>query len=560
MTSKPTARLNAALKGQDPVERKIAQAGWCWCIWRRFTRAAGRFRPAAVAVVIAALCVGCGRPELEEATIAGIHSAIADGRLTCRQLVDHYLARIDAFDQQGPALHAIVSVNPNARNRADELDARLLTEGLVGPLHCVPMIVKDNFDTGDMPTTAGSLSLEGSRPPDDAFQVRRIRDAGAVVLAKSNMAEFAFSAYETLSSVVPGHTRNPYSLHRVPAGSSGGTAVAVAAEFGLVGLGSDTGNSIRGPSSHSSLVGIRSTMGMTSRDGIVPLDLSRDIGGPMGRTVEDVARVFDIVAGSDPNDPVTREADARRPESYLHSLRRGGLREVRIGVLRQLIGELADAEVVSLFDQALVDMQSQGAVIVDPVEIRMPEFAGNAPPTATCGYFRFDLETYLGSLGEAAPVRSLADIIASGAFHGSIEKRLVDAEAIELAPADNPACAERAERSEILRQDTLAAFEEYDVAAMAYPTWNNPPRLQGDLVTPHGNNSPRLSPPTGFPSITVPMGYSYDEFPAGLQLIGLPWSEATLFALAYDYEQATRHRIPPASTPPLRSQLRRANR
>ncbi len=510
------------------------------------------FRPAAVVASAAVLSFGCAGLELEESTIAGVHSAIVDGRLTCRQLVDHYLARIEAYDRRGPALHAIVSVNPNARSRADELDARFLIEGLVGPLHCVPVIVKDNFDTGDLPTTAGSLSLEASRPPDDAFQVWSIRDAGAVVLAKSNMAEFAFSAFETLSSVVPGHTRNPYSLHRVPAGSSGGTAVAVAADFGLVGLGSDTGNSIRGPSSHSSLVGIRSTMGLTSRDGIVPLNLTRDIGGPMGRTVEDVVRVFDVVAGSDPSDPVTREADARRPESYLESLHRGGLRGVRIGVLRQLIGDAADPEVVSLFDQALADMQRLGAVIVDPVEIRMPEPDGSAAPNVTCGYFKFDLEAYLASLGEGAPVRSLADIIASGEFHGSIEKRLIDAEAIQLAPADNPACAERAERSRILRQDAEAAFDEYGVVAMAYPTWNNAPRLQGDLVTPHGNNSPRLSPPTGFPSITVPMGFSYHEFPAGLQLLGVPWSEPTLFALAYDYEQATRHRVPPASTPPLR--------
>lgn len=509
-------------------------------------------RSAALALSTAVLCSGCGNFELEEATITDVHSAIVSGSLTCRQLVDHYLARIEAYDRQGPALHAIVSVNPNARSHADELDARFRRGGLVGPLHCVPTIVKDNFDTADMPTTAGSLSLQESRPPDDAFQVRRIREAGAIVLAKSNMAEFAFSAFETLSSVVPGHTRNPYSLHRVPAGSSGGTGAAIAADFGLVGLGSDTGNSIRGPSSHNSLVGVRSTMGLTSRDGIVPLNLSRDIGGPMGRTVEDVARVFDVLAGSDPNDPVTREADAYRPDSYLDSLRPGGLRGARIGILRQLIGDKADPEVVSLFDQALIDMQHQGAVIVDPVEIRMPDPDGSAAPTAACGYFKFDLEAYLASLGDAAPVRSLADIIASEKFHGSIEKRLVDAQEIELAPPDNPACAERAERSQILQQDVRHAFEEYGVVAMAYPTWNNPPRLQGDLITSHGNNSPRLSPPTGFPSITVPMGFSYDEFPAGLQLFGLPWSEATLFALAYDYEQATRHRASPASTPPLR--------
>ncbi|HXV60343.1 MAG TPA: amidase, partial [Vicinamibacteria bacterium] len=186
----------------------------------------------------------------EELTIAGIHSGLESGRFTCRELVQKYLDRIEAYDKKGPALNAIVTVNPRALDRADELDRDFARDGITRPLHCVPMIVKDNFDTHDLPTTAGSLALQGSVPPDDAFQVRRVREAGAIVLAKSNMAEFAFSPYETLGSIVPGHTRNPYALDRVPAGSSGGTAAAVAASFGAVGLGTDTGNSIRGPSSH----------------------------------------------------------------------------------------------------------------------------------------------------------------------------------------------------------------------------------------------------------------------------------------------------------------------
>src|SRR5438270_3792552 len=192
------------------------------------------------------------------------------------------------------------------------------------PLHCVPLIVKDNFNTADMPTTAGSLSLKGSIPASDAFQVRKLREAGAVVLAKSNMAEFAWSPFETVSSILPGYTRNPYALDRVPAGSSGGTAAAIAANFGAVGLGSDTGNSIRGPSSHTSLVGIRSTMGLTSRDGIVPLFLSRDIGGPMTRTVADAVAVFDLIAGHDPADAVTEASQGKRPENYLKFLHSDG--------------------------------------------------------------------------------------------------------------------------------------------------------------------------------------------------------------------------------------------
>ena len=220
----------------------------------------------------------------EEATIADIHAALRSKELTCRQLVQNYIDRIEAYDKKGPTLNAIIMVNPNALATADALDAQFAQTGTMAPLHCIPIIVKDNYDTTDMPTSAGSLSLKGSTPDRDASVVRKLREAGAIMLAKSNMAEFAWSPFETVGSLLPGYTRNPYALDRVPAGSSGGTAAAVAANFGAVGLGTDTGNSIRGPSSHTSLVGIRSTMGLTSRAGIVPLFLNRDIGGPMART------------------------------------------------------------------------------------------------------------------------------------------------------------------------------------------------------------------------------------------------------------------------------------
>ena len=238
------------------------------------------------------------------------------GTLTSKELVQLYLDRIEAYDKQGPAVNAIITINPNALASAAELDAIFKDSGMVGPLHGIPVIVKDNYDTDDLPTTAGSLSLAGSMPPDDAFQVRKLKEAGAIVLAKSNMAEFAFTPYETVGSALPGHTRNPYALNRVPAGSSGGTAAAVAASFGTVGLGTDTGNSIRGPSSHTALVGIRSTMGLTSRDGIVPLYFDHDIGGPMARTVADAVAVFDVIAGYDPADPVTEVSIEHRSSSY----------------------------------------------------------------------------------------------------------------------------------------------------------------------------------------------------------------------------------------------------
>jgi amidase len=484
----------------------------------------------------------------QEATIADIHAAIRSKDLTCRQLVEMYLDRIQAYDKKGPALNAIIVVNPSAIADADELDSRFARSGLVGPLHCVPMIIKDNYDVAGLPTTAGSLSLKDSMPLRDAFFVRKLREAGALVLAKSNMAEFARDAFETVGSLLPGHTRNPYALDRVPAGSSGGTAAAVAANFGAAGLGTDTGNSIRGPASHTSLVGIRSTMGLTSRDGIVPDNLSRDIGGPMARTVADAVAVFDVIAGSDPADAVT--ASTQRPTSYLSSLDKDGLRGARIGVVRQLLaGPDPDREIVSLFDHALADMKRQGAEIVESITVL--EIDGIPLSKLTCNRFKHDLNEYLAHLGPQAPMKSLADIIASKKFYPSIEKIMVDAQAENRPPDQNPNCREAEENGRRLGGGILKVMDDLRLDALVYPTWNNPPRLIGDLNTPHGNNSNRLSPPTGFPALTVPMGFARGSLPAGLQILGRPWSEPTLFKIAYSYEQATRHRRPPVSTPPL---------
>src|SRR5687768_7681409 len=261
-----------------------------------------------------------------EASIADVHSAIRQRRMTCRAIVAGYLARIEAYDKRGPSLNAIVVGNPNALAVADSLDRRFAAgRTLVGPLHCVPVIVKDNFVTAGLQTTAGTLALRGWTPREDATMVKQIKDAGAIVLAKSNMAELAFSPYETVSSILPGYTKNPYALDRVTAGSSGGTGAAVAASFGVVGLGTDTGNSIRGPSAHNALVGIRSTMGLTSRAGVVPLNLASDIAGPMARTVADAVAVFQVVAGYDAEDPATEPSRERPVPEYARALRRDGL-------------------------------------------------------------------------------------------------------------------------------------------------------------------------------------------------------------------------------------------
>ncbi len=509
-----------------------------------------------LAVSASFVMAGCGAPEPElptgpevvELDISGIHQGLQNGDFTCVDLVAAYLARIEAYDRQGPALHAIVTINPEAMTRAREADARLAASDLSPdrPLECVPMIVKDNYDTADLPTTAGSASLKDSLPPDDAFQVQKIREAGAIVLAKSNMAEFAFSAYESLGSVVPGHTRNPYDPYRVPAGSSGGTGAAVAASFGAVGLGTDTGNSIRGPSSHNALFGIRSTMGLTSRDGIVPLNLFRDVGGPMARTVEDGVRVFDVLAGPDPADEATtgfeREAD------YLQYLDAGTLADFRIGVVRQLSDtETADPEISALFEAALADLTELGATIVDPVRIEGLE----AEKSLWCNPFRAQLEAYLGSLGPNAPVTTLEELVDGGDFHPSIRPRLETALEVEGEPDE--VCAEANERAAELRAEVQGLLADQDLDALAFPTWSNPPRLLGDLTTPDGNNSPQLSPPTGFPAVTVPMGFTPSGLPGGLQFLGNALGEGALFRISYAYEQATRRRRPPTTTPPLQS-------
>src|SRR5579864_8055143 len=333
-----------------------------------------------------------------EATIADIHGAMTARRLTCHALVQAYLDRIEAYDKKGPDINAIVEVNPDALAEADVLDRAFATRGLTGPLHCIPAIVKDNFETVGLQSADGSLSLQGFVSNKDAFLVKRIKDAGAIVLAKSNMAEFAFSPYETVSSILPGYTHNPYALDRVTAGSSGGTAASVAASFGLVGLGSDTGNSIRGASSHQALVGIRSTMGLTSRAGVMPLSMLADIAGPMTRTVEDAARVFQVIVGDDPDDPVTSAAPAHLPQDYLAALDRDGLRGAVIGVLHQAYDRpTTDPEIVRVFQTAVDDLKRAGATIVDPATVEGIEAIRRPRDVGPCMGFKYDLNRYLAA-------------------------------------------------------------------------------------------------------------------------------------------------------------------
>ena len=492
--------------------------------------------------------------EVHEATIAQIHAAMLAKRLTCRALVEQYLRRIDVFDKNGPAVNAIIMTNPEALKQADDLDRRFAQGGLTGPLHCVPTIVKDNFETLGLQSANGSLALAGFVSNKDAFQVARIKAAGAIVIAKSNMAEWAFTPLETVSSILPGYTKNPYALDRVTAGSSGGTAASVAASFGAVGLGSDTGNSIRGPASHQALVGIRSTMGLTSRGGVMPLNLLADIAGPMARTVEDAVKVFQVVVGSDPADPVTSAAAAHLPQNYSSALTRDGLKGARIGVLRFAYErESTDPEIVQVFMRAVDDLRAQGATIIDPGVVDGLDQIKRAQGMGACGGFKYDINRYLASHGDRVPVKNLAEIIKSGKFHPTVQRRLEQGEAGTENGPDSPECKTDAQYRQQVGDAVTKTMDAQKLDAWVYPTWSNPPRLIGDLNTPGGDNSQFFSPTTGFPAIQVPMGYTRGgRLPAGITFFGRAWSEPMLIKLAYAYEQATHHRRAPESTPPLR--------
>ena len=516
-------------------------------------------RFAVIALPVFLTLIGCESREpapiaLVEATIADIQEAILSGRTTCRLVVEGYLARIEDYDKT-TGLNAITVVNPNALARADEIDEGVARGEELGPLFCSPILVKDNFDTHDLPTTGGSIALKDSIPPDDAFMVRKLREADAIVLAKTNMAEWAFSARQTVSSSY-GTTSNAYALDRVPAGSSGGTASGVAASFGVAGLGSDTGNSIRGPSSHLALFGIRSTIGLTSRDGVIPLAFDHDIAGPMTRTVEDGARLFDVVAGYDPADAYTELGRGKREADYRTFLDPDGLKGARLGVLRALVDtEDADPEVTALFEKALADLRAAGATLVDPIVV--DHFEEHSNTDNDCGRFRYDMYVYLQSLGQGAPIKDVKEAYESGAYSPYVESRLARHQdtPLDVAPEDrNPPCPVYAEHP--VRQaylaDVVAAMDRERVEALVYPTWTNPPaHLDKPREEYKGDNSQLVAPATGMPAVTVSMGFTHGNLPAGLQILGRPYSEGVLIRLAYAYEQATRHRRPPEAFPEL---------
>ncbi len=487
---------------------------------------------------------------VEETTIAQVHDAMRAGTLTCRTLVETYLERIERYNRQGPTLNAVTSINPQVLVEADRLDAAFKANGLTGPLHCVPVILKDNIETAGWETTAGSLALRGFVPEHDATAVARLKAAGALMLAKGNMSDLALNALTTVNRVY-GPTRNPYDLDRVPAGSSGGTAVAIAANFALVGLGTDTGSSVRGPAAHTSLVGVRPTMGLISRAGLIPLDRLSDTVGPIARTVEDASLLLDVLSGYDPEDPSTEAVRRLGTLSSFSSMTGPNLSGLRIGILSQAYqgGPLKiDERVTRLFARALNDLTTLGAEIVTDVTLSQ---VPSRPEAELCQGLKFDLNAYLASRGDRVPVHSLTEILHSGRFDPSITE---DLRAMEASPQEgpgSPACAANAAYRAAIAASLGAAMDRQQLDALVYPTWSQLPQPTDQIDMARAGQTLRFATAAGFPAITVPMGFAEEVLPVGLSILGRGWSEQTLIRVAHAYEQATGHRRPPVLAPPI---------
>ena len=492
---------------------------------------------------------------VEEATIADIHRALQNKQATCRVIVQTYLDRIAAYDRKGPALDSILTLNSKALAQAQQLDIDYAKSGPVGPLHCVPLVLKDNYNTADLPTTGGSASLAGAQPQSDAFVVAKLRKAGAIILGKSNMHEFAQGGM-TVSSL-GGQTLNPYDLTRTPGGSSGGTGVAVAANFCAAGTGSDTVNSIRSPASANALVGIRPTKGLLSRAGIMPVSETQDAIGPIARTVADATRVLEVMAGYDPSDSSTAWSIGNIPANYASYLEPGGLQGARLGVLRTMLGSGPEhQEVNAVMAMAIGAMKKAGAVIVE-VDAPALDAARLIADNDVQKYeFKALINAYLMTIPNA-PMKSLSEIIASEKYHKvSLEKFLVSAESYQNGMQE-PDYKERLFRNQRTRQTLIALMAEYRLDAMVYP-------LQKRLVVPvteltQADRNGILAAVTGFPAFTVPAGFSQPTpsaplgVPIGMDILGRPWSEGRLIQIAYGFERATHYRKPPDSTPPLHS-------
>ena len=481
--------------------------------------------------------------EVAEASIAELQEAMETGAVTSAEITSMYLSRIRAYDKAGPVLNAMIWVNWDAVAEAQMLDRERARTGPRGALHGIPIILKDNYDTFDLPTSAGTLALAANIPPDDARQVQKLREAGVVILGKSNMHELA-SGITTIGSL-GGQTLNPYDLRRNPGGSSGGTGTAIAASFAAVGWGSDTCGSIRIPSSQNNLVGLRPTKGLSSIDGIVPLSHSQDVGGPLARSIEDLAIALDATIGADPADPATTILEGRELPSFVSALNPSALSGARIGILESYFGEGGvEAPAANIVRQAIEKMVELGA---DTITIEIPNLQNLISGSGVIGHeFKWDLIDYLAAVPDA-PVSSLEEMLELGLIHEALTPGMRRRNAPESRDTD--AYATALAKREPLRNAVVSVIEENQVDALIYPTMREPPSIIGQ---PQRGSNCSLSANTGLPALSIPAGWT-GGLPIGLELLGRSLDDARLVALGYAYEQATHHRRTPVSAPPLLS-------
>lgn len=514
--------------------------------------------------------------DLQTATIADINAAFKKGALTSEKLTAAYLARIAAYDQQGPTLDSLITLNEKALTQARALDAERAAGKIRGPLHGIPVILKDNIDTYDLPTTGGSQLLEGSIAPDDAFITKKLRDAGAIIIAKANLSEWAGSGGSAggappdivKAGFIPGgfsssggQTRNPHGLEHSPSGSSDGTGASIAAGFGQIGLGSDTGGSIRGPSSHNGIAGLKPTRGLMSRDGIIPLGLSFDTAGPMARSVYDVAVALGVMTGVDKADPATAASAGNFHEDYTPFLKRGSLKGARIGVNRDYLGQ--DPEVDKIFAENIATLRKLGAIIIDPVVI--PDYVRESRAyiynTVVRAEFKADLTTYLKTTSKGYP-KSFDDVVRLS--NDPATKYRSPGKAAGLAWVSSPGISLALDDPEYLaiknallpavRASVDAMLSKHRLDALVYPTMPKPALL---ITPPDGmgwpNSATAMANFTGYPDLIVPSGMTAKGLPVTLSFFGPAWSEGKLLGYGFDFEQATKALVAPPSTPKLPS-------
>jgi amidase len=502
---------------------------------------------------------------IEEATIADIHAAYREGRMTVQQVIEAHLSRIDAYDKRGPLINSLITVNPQAIAEAKAMDAKLAaSKGRIpGPLFGIPVIIKDNLDAAGMPMTSGFQGWKNYFPPTDAPVVAKIKAAGGIIIAKSSLSEFARGGGDNINSVLGGFARNPYNTAFATGGSSGGTGASLASSFGVVGIGTDTGGSVRMPAAHNALAGLRPTVGLVSRTGVVPLDSNRDTAGPMARSVADMVTLLDVIVGPDPQDAATERSAGHIAKSYSNLLRKDGLKGARLGVLRQVFNDrVADPRVIANFEKTIAELKAAGAEIIDPLVV--PELDTIPRPPQTAARFKDDLTKWIAK-HPGVPYPSVQAIADSKLVH-PLHQQGMETAAAAKPLAEDPEYIEGAKNEQRFRDAFMKAMAAANVDALVFPTWAQLPAVNGDRNTQIASE-PRIgrdSAPTHlgssltfvgsmlqWPAMSVPSGFLGEGLPVGLQILARAWDESKVVQYGFAYEQATHYRRPPPSVPPL---------